>query len=52
MLLAVDLHKDFVDVECVTKASVLALQTAGIDGTKLDAPEPDCFSADSDASLG
>ncbi len=52
MLLAVDLHEDFVDVEGVAVASVLSLQSAGVFGSKLDAPETDRFPSDDDASLG
>lgn len=50
--LAVDLHEDFVNVEGVTVAPMLSLQAAGIDGTKLDAPETDRFSSDDNTSLG
>jgi hypothetical protein len=39
--LAVDLHKDFIDAEGIAVASALPLQSAGIDGTELDAePAP------------
>ena len=51
MLLAIDLHKDFVDKESVAVASVISLQPAGINGSELYAPEPDGFTADSDASF-
>ena len=51
MLLAVDLHKDFVNVESINVAAVLALQSTGINGSELDAPETDRFSGYSDASL-
>ena len=36
--------EDFIDVEGVSKSSVLSLQTAGIDGTESDSPQADCFS--------
>jgi hypothetical protein len=49
MLLAVVLHKDFADVECVAVASVLSFQSAGINRPEFDTPETDSFSADSDA---
>ena len=42
----------FIDVEGITVASVLSLQSAGINGSELDAPEPDRFASDSDATLG
>ena len=51
MLLAIDLHKDFIDVEGVAVASVLALQAAGIYGTELDTPETDLFPGDGDISF-
>ena len=41
----------FIDVEGVAATSMLALQSACINGAKLDAPEPDGFSADGDASF-
>jgi hypothetical protein len=52
LLLAVDLHKDFNYVEGIAVASVLPLQSAGINGTELDAPETDRFPGDGDTSLG
>ena len=51
MLLAVDLDEDFIDVEGVAVISVLAFQSASINGAELDAPEADRFSRYSDASL-
>jgi hypothetical protein len=56
MLLAVDLlvrhtGEDLINVEGVAVASVLSLQPAGVNRTKLDAPEADRFAADSDPSL-
>ena len=41
MLLAVDFHEDFIDVKRVAIASVLSLQSTGIDRSELDAPEAD-----------
>jgi hypothetical protein len=38
MLLAIDLHEDFIDVEGIAIASVFALQSAGINGTEFDTP--------------
>ena len=52
MLLAIDFHEDFIDVEGVTIASVLTLQTVSINGAKLDAPETNRLAGHSDASLG
>jgi hypothetical protein len=51
MLFAVDFDKDFVDVEGITIAAMLSLKPTGINRSKLDAPEADRFTADSDASL-
>lgn len=36
-LLAIDLHKHFIDVEGITIATVFSFQTTGINGTKFDA---------------
>jgi hypothetical protein len=44
--------EDFIDVEGITVASMLSFQSACINGSELDTPEPDRFTADSDASLG
>ena len=52
MLLAVDCDKDFIDEECVTIASVLALQATAINGSEFDTPETDGFTTDGDTSLG
>jgi len=52
MLFAIDLHKDFIDVECITIAMVLALQTASIDGSEFYAPQANRFATDGDTSLG
>jgi hypothetical protein len=41
MLLAIDLHDDFIDAEGVAMASMTALQSSGVRGTKFDAPETD-----------
>ena len=43
--------EDFIDVECVTVASVFTLQSAGINGSELDAPKADSFAADCDATF-
>jgi hypothetical protein len=41
MLLVIDLYEDFIDVESVAIAPVLSLQSTCVNGTELDAPEPD-----------
>ncbi|MFT4520106.1 MAG: hypothetical protein ACI9JM_002506 [Halioglobus sp.] len=46
-----DLDEDFIDVASIAKATLLAFQSSSIQSTKLDAPEPDRFSADGDASF-
>ena len=51
MLLAIDLHKDFIDIKGIAIASMLSLQSFGVEGTELDAPKTDRFAADSNASL-
>ena len=52
MLLTVDLNEDFIDVVRVAVASVFSLQSPGVYDTKLDTPETNRFSADSDSSIG
>ena len=39
MLLSVDLHEDFIEVEGIAKALVLSLQATGINGTEFYAPD-------------
>ena len=51
MLLAIDLYKDFGNVEGISVARVLSLQTMGINGSEFDLPEADCFAPDDIASL-
>jgi hypothetical protein len=51
MLFAIDLYKDFINVECIAVASMLAFQSACINGAELDTPETDCLSADGDATF-
>ena len=43
MLLAIDLHKDFINVEGVTIASVFSLETPGVVDAELHAPLRDRF---------
>ncbi len=45
------LDEDFVNVKGIAVASMLSFQTASIDYSKFDAPQPDGFAADGDASL-
>ena len=52
MLLTIDLDEHFVDEKGITVAPMFSLQSAGINSSKLDAPEADCFAADRDASFG
>jgi hypothetical protein len=52
VLLAVDFDEDFVDVEGIAIATMLAFQSTCIDGTKLDTPESDRFAAYGDTSFG
>ena len=52
MLLPVNLHKDFINVEGVAVAPVLALQSVCINSTELDTPEADRFAADGDTPFG
>jgi hypothetical protein len=51
MLLAVYFHEEFIDIEGIAVATMLTLQAAGINNSEFDTPNPDRFSADSDASL-
>lgn len=52
MLFSIDLHEGFIDVERITVASMTALQTPGVDGSKLDAPQSYRFTSDDYAALG
>ena len=52
MLFTIYLDEDFIDVEGVAIASVFSLQSPGVNGSKLDAPEADCFSGYGDAPFG
>ena len=52
MLLAVDFDEDLVDVEGITVAPVLSLQSSTVYSTELDAPQADRFSRDSDTPFG
>jgi hypothetical protein len=46
VLLAVYLYEDLIDVEGITVASVLSLESKGRDSTEFDTPELDSFAAD------
>ena len=52
MLLAIDFDEHFIDIEGVSVAPMFALQSPRVEGTELNAPEPNCFIADGDAALG
>jgi hypothetical protein len=52
MLLAIDLHEDFINVEGVAVASVPSLQSSGVYSSEFDTPETDSFSTNCDASFG
>ena len=51
MLLTIDSDEHFIDVECVAITTVLSLQSSGVKGPELNAPEPDCFAGYSDATF-
>ena len=51
LLPAVDPHEDLIDKEGVAIASVLSFQSSSVYSSEFDAPKPDGFVADSDASL-
>ena len=51
VLLTIDLHEHFVEVECIAVASVFPLQSSSVYRTKLDAPQANCLSADGNTSL-
>jgi len=51
MLLTIDLHEYFIDIERITKSLVTAFQTSSVLGSKLVAPQPDRFIADDNPSF-
>jgi hypothetical protein len=51
VLLAVDLHEDFIDVEGIAEAAVVSLQSKDIESAELDAPKPDRLSANHNSTL-
>ena len=52
MLLTVYFYEDFIDEKGIAIAPVFSFQSACINGTELDAPEADRFTADSDTAFG
>ena len=50
-MLTLDLHEYFVDIEGVTVASVLSLQSSGIFGPEFNTPETDRFVTDGNAAF-
>ncbi len=51
MLLAIDLHEDFIDVEGIAVALVPWFQAPGKCGTELDTPKTDRLAADDNTSF-
>ena len=51
MLLTINLHEYFIDIERITKTLVTAFQTSSVLGSKLVAPQPDGFIADDNTSF-
>ena len=51
MLLAIDLDEDLINVESIAIATMIFLQSSGVQSSKFDAPQTDCFTADNDASF-
>jgi len=52
MLLAIDLHKDFVNVKSVAVSTTLPLKSPSTQSAELDAPQADRFPSDDDAAFG
>jgi hypothetical protein len=52
VLLAVDFHKDFVNVEGITVSAMLSFNSSGVYISEFDTPEANRFSRHSDAPLG
>jgi hypothetical protein len=51
MLLPVYFYEDLIDAEGIAIASMLSLQAAAINGSELDASDPDRFPSDGDSSF-
>ena len=52
MLFAIDLHKDFIDVEGIAVSAMILIQLSGVDRSELNAPQSNRFPRDDDASFG
>jgi hypothetical protein len=52
ILLAIDLHEDFIDEEGITIALMFSLQPPSIYCSELDTPEPDSLSTDGASLFG
>ncbi len=52
MLLTVYFYEGFIEEKGIAIAPVFSFQSACINGTELDAPEADRFTADSDTAFG
>jgi hypothetical protein len=51
VLVAIDLHEDFVDEEGIAVSPVLPLQSSSVYRSELDAPQANRFAADGDATF-
>jgi hypothetical protein len=51
MVLAIDLHKYFVDVKCITISAMPSFQPPGIYCSEFDTPEANGFTADSNSAF-
>jgi hypothetical protein len=51
-LLVVDPDEYFIEEKSIAVSSVLSFQSSSAYSSEFDTPQPDCFSADSDASFG
>jgi hypothetical protein len=51
VLLAIYFYEDFIYIEGIAVSPVLSLQSPGINGTELDAPQSDGLSTDGNASF-
>jgi hypothetical protein len=49
--LAIDLHKDLIDVECIAVTTMSPFESKSVSSTKLNTPESDGFVADRDSSF-
>jgi len=52
LLLAIDLHEDFIDVERIAVTTVPLFESTSVSSTELNTPESDGFVADTNASFG